>query len=478
MFAIFSLFVYKCRGYKSGKVQAFRGSYSRLAEIRAFVHSSTPVIALTATASESVQNIIISSLGLTNMVTVEESPERKNIRYSVIDTSENGDEKNKKKHFSWLIDELRDQGSETEKIIIFSKTHSSSRDLHRIITKQLPKDKKHLVALFSSVTSDKRKKIILDDFTKEHSLIRILMATSAFGMGINVKGLHTVINYGASRTIDDYFQESGRVGRDGSQSYSIILNYAGNLGKGKTEDDMRNYLKDNETCRRQTLLNHYGQSTGNEVEKHFCCDTCAASCACGGNGECDIEKGISSCEKKLRQATKPSNNTDNRMQYRIVPDEVREVIEEELLLYQSQLANERDDGTQQYSGKEIASGFPTSLIKCIIRDIEYIGNLEQLKTYPFFNIAHADKVWTIIEELGGEVSEHCETISLVNDQEQSNDEQSTSSNQEDGSDISPDGATANLSDFDDDDDQDEIQRILSTQFCRVTLPVSESSEED
>ena len=73
---------------------------------------------------------------------------------------------------------------------------------------------------------------------KPDSAIRILLGTSAFGMGVNVQGLHTVVHYSPSRDFDDYFQESGCVGRDNEQSHAVVVNFPGH-NKGVVKAEMR-----------------------------------------------------------------------------------------------------------------------------------------------------------------------------------------------------------------------------------------------
>ena len=61
--------------------------------------------------------------------------------------------------------------------------------------------------------------------------------------------------------MDDYFQESGRVGRDRKQSHAILFNYKGNFGKGKMDEAMREYVNSTDKCHRELLLKHYEQQS-------------------------------------------------------------------------------------------------------------------------------------------------------------------------------------------------------------------------
>ena len=80
--------------------------------------------------------------------------------------------------------------------------------------------------------------------------VRLLICTTAFGMGVDCKGLHRVIHFGPPSDVDDYIQETGRIGRDGVQS---------SLAGSKLSPHMRVYLANTEICRREILLKSFGQ---------------------------------------------------------------------------------------------------------------------------------------------------------------------------------------------------------------------------
>ena len=79
-----------------------------------------------------------------------------------------------------------------------------------------------LQCMFHSSTPKHNKDVVLKSMTKEAGIVRIVFATTALGMGVHFVGLDSTIHYGAPRSIDDYFQESGRAGRDGKQALSAI----------------------------------------------------------------------------------------------------------------------------------------------------------------------------------------------------------------------------------------------------------------
>ena len=105
--------------------------------------------------------------------------------------------------------------------------------------------------MLHSCTHDENKETISNSFQNEVSGIRVLVATIAFGMGVNCKGVCRIIHFGPSKDIESYIQESGRAGRDGKQSvahiiyHGLLLNHVGR--------DMKLYVNTTE-CRRKLLL--------------------------------------------------------------------------------------------------------------------------------------------------------------------------------------------------------------------------------
>ena len=80
-----------------------------------------------------------------------------------------------------------------------------------------------LFGMYHANTPSHNKEVILESMQKENGIVRVGFATMALGMGVNFMGLNTVYHYGAPRSIDDFFQESGRAGRSGMQAKSIVF---------------------------------------------------------------------------------------------------------------------------------------------------------------------------------------------------------------------------------------------------------------
>ena len=80
-----------------------------------------------------------------------------------------------------------------------------------------------LLEMLHSCTPEENKDTIHKSFRNEISGIRVLVATIAFGMGVDCKGVYSVVHFGPSKNIESYVQESGRAGRDDKQSVAYII---------------------------------------------------------------------------------------------------------------------------------------------------------------------------------------------------------------------------------------------------------------
>ena len=108
-------------------------------------------------------------------------------------------------------------------------------------------------------------------------VVRIVFATIALGMGVNLR-VNTIIHYGAPRSIDDYFQESGRGGRTGNYAVYCVLDTIGLSTKERSQirTAVTRYLENVTMCRRQWLLDYFDPiCTKPGLVPSKCCDICA-----------------------------------------------------------------------------------------------------------------------------------------------------------------------------------------------------------
>ena len=118
-------------------------------------------------------------------------------------------------------------------------------------------------------TRTANKSSILESFQQELGAVRLVIATIAFGMGVDYKGVKTIIHYGPSKNLESYVQETGLAGRDGGESVAFLL-YHGVL-LNHVHPDIKSFIKTKE-CRRTTLMKHFDADAVNNEVPHKCCD--------------------------------------------------------------------------------------------------------------------------------------------------------------------------------------------------------------
>ena len=138
-----------------------------------------------------------------------------------------------------------------------------------------------LFGMFHASTTQHNKQVILNSLCNPDGIVRVVFATIALGMGVDMRNVTAVIHYGAPRSIDDYFEESGRGGRSGEKCVSTIYwNPAEAPVYKKPRDQyqlelvkVRRYLENTTICRRKWLLEYFDQLP-TEPNLTLCCDIC------------------------------------------------------------------------------------------------------------------------------------------------------------------------------------------------------------
>ena len=129
----------------------------------------------------------------------------------------------------------------------------------------------------------------MNSLTKLDGVVRVVFATVALGMGVNLRDVNTIIHYGAPQSIEDYFQESGRGGRSGHPAQSTIywkptdcpLRQILSSTRDHEVAAVRHYIENVTTCRRKWLLEYFDTSFTSSVQTPTnCCDVCAKIRTC------------------------------------------------------------------------------------------------------------------------------------------------------------------------------------------------------
>ena len=185
--------------------QDFRPSYMKIVEFVKILEKRPIISAFTATATETVREDIICTLGLQNPFTLVNGFDRENLFFQV------DKPKNKEQYIlKYISEHSGDSG------IIYCATRKNVDNIYELL-----KGKGVSVGKYHAGMSAGERKKMQDDFVFDYT--SIVVATNAFGMGIDKSNVRFVIHYNMPQSMENYYQEAGRAGRDGLDAKCILL---------------------------------------------------------------------------------------------------------------------------------------------------------------------------------------------------------------------------------------------------------------
>jgi len=246
----------------------FRPEYRQLSKLRTIL-PGPPFIALTATAEPHTQRDILAGLKMTKARCFVTGFDRPNIRYTVVD---------KAKPAAQLTNFLQFHQGESGIVYALSRKRVDS------VAADLNKAGFKAAAYHAGLTAVRRQEV-QDAFQRDE--IQIVVATVAFGMGIDKSNVRFVVHYDLPKNIESYYQETGRAGRDGMAAEALLLFGYGDIAiarslidqspnreRRRIENQKLNTMvgfAEAQTCRRRILLGYFGESLDTDCGN---CDIC------------------------------------------------------------------------------------------------------------------------------------------------------------------------------------------------------------
>ena len=308
-----------------------------------------------------------------------------------------------------IVLDVKQNGRSAKKTLIFCRTYQECIDIFVELVTELDSedalfvpslssndDREHVCQLYTACTAEDTKDYILKSFTSHTGAVRVVVATIAFGLGLDAPDIRQTIHWGPSSDIEAYVQETGRSGRDGLQSTALLyLRPSDQQATDEaTEQPMQVYCRNSIICRRKLLMSEFTAETIEQPSPlHNCCDICQQRCPCEA---CECTAALSLLPEIMETTTASVGNEQVQL---IDPGKCQQ-LHAELYAYRESICQEGTDRSGRaiplLFGVEIATGLTDNLIEKVIIESQSLHSVSQLLCLGITSVAQAEAILNII----------------------------------------------------------------------------------
>ena len=314
--------------------------------------------------------------------------------------------------FRWLIDDIKKNGIGTAKTLVYCKTQKDCGKLFHMFKLELGAaaycsptaecvSDNMVIGMYHHNTLPHHQQRIINVFFKAGGTCRVIFATTALGMGVNIPDIRRIVHFGPARSIEDLVQEIGRAGRDLCPSMALLL-YTGTHLR-KCDSNVTEYAKSTTKCLRQILLQSF-ESTYGDVQTtklHECCTFCHQKCKCAGDN-CAFPVFNIPIEMK----------TQIKDHQRRVSKDKKNLLKELLTDYESEISIQN---SVNFLPSHCSTGFTDALVNAVLQHCKSIFTLDDVYNLtPVHTQEHGVNILLMIQDVFEDIEVQYDRI-FVND---------------------------------------------------------------
>ena len=253
--------------------------------MRSLLPHHVRVMALTATATRKTREVVICRLSMQNPMVLSITPNKPNLIYRVVPKC------SMEEVVHAVGDEILQKHTQASRTIIYCRYCKEVVEFYEEFRTYLgihftsppgflDMAKYRTVDMYMSVTANDVKDQIVKSFCDPCGMLRVVICTVAFGMGLDCPNVSHIVHWGPSTDLEGYVQETGRGGRDGQLCDCTILYHKSD--RRNTVKVMLDYCENEHNCRRQELFKDFDDYTSLTLPESACkcCDICNKTCKC------------------------------------------------------------------------------------------------------------------------------------------------------------------------------------------------------